>query len=222
MSVEGTLRDRPPADLQLIETLRWEPDTGFVRLPLHLARFEASAQALGFDCERHLVAAALESAVSAAGRALRIRLTLDSAGRHDVTTQPFVPLTADSLWTIRVATTRLSSDDALLRHKTTRRDLYDRARAEFTRDEADEVLLLNERDELCEGTITTLFLDTGRGPLLTPPLACGLLAGVLRAEMLESGRAVEAVLGESDLRSADALYVGNSLRGLISARMPQD
>jgi len=219
MPLEGTLRDRPAADLRLIETLRWEPDTGFVRLPRHLSRLEASAQALGFACERYLIAAALEAAVSAADCALRIRLTLDSAGTPDVTTQPFVPLAADVVWTVLVATTRLSSDDALLRHKTTRRDLYDRARAEFTRDEADEILLLNERGELCEGTITTVFLDVGRGPLLTPPLACGLLAGVLRTEMLENGKAVEAALGEHDLRSAKAIHVGNSLRGMVRARL---
>ena len=77
-----------------------------------------------------------------------------------------------------MAQTRLRSGDPLLRHKTTRRAVYDRARGEFAPAEADEVLLLNERDEVCEGTITSLFVDAGDGgPLLTPALACGLLAG---------------------------------------------
>ncbi len=219
MPAQGTLRDGPAADLQLIETLRWQPDTGFVRLSRHLARLEASADALGFACQRDRIADLLGAAVSGADHALRIRLTLDAAGTPDVTTQPFVPLAADVVWTLRVAATRLSTRDALLRHKTTRRDLYDRARAEFTRDEADEVLLLNERGELCEGTITTLFLDTGQGPLLTPPLACGLLAGVLRAERLADGGAIEAVLGENELRQSKAIHVGNSLRGMVRARL---
>ena len=34
-------------DLSLIETLRWEPETGFVRLERHLARLARSAAALG-------------------------------------------------------------------------------------------------------------------------------------------------------------------------------
>jgi 4-amino-4-deoxychorismate lyase len=42
---------------------------------------------------------------------------------------------------------------------------------------------------------------------------------VLRGEMIEQGRAKQAVATEADLRAARALYVGNSLRGLIRARL---
>ena len=48
MPAEGALRDGTAAGFELIETLRWEPDTGFVRLDRHLQRLYASAQALGF------------------------------------------------------------------------------------------------------------------------------------------------------------------------------
>ncbi len=82
------------------------------------------------------------------------------------------------------------------------------------------MLLLNERGEVCEGTITNVFIDAGDGgPLLTPPLSCGLLPGVLRAEMLEAGRAVEAILTLADLKTAKELFVGNSLRGLIRVQL---
>ena len=81
------------------------------------------------------------------------------------------------------------------------------------------MILLNERGEVCEGTITSIFIDRGRGPLLTPPLSSGLLAGVLRAEMVESGEAMEAVVTVDDLRRATALFVGNSLRGLVPAQL---
>ena len=74
--------------------------------------------------------------------------------------------------------------DKLLRHKTTRRAVYEAARAEYPAAEADEVLLLNERGEACEGTITSVFLDDGSGILKTPPISCGLLAGVLRTELI--------------------------------------
>ena len=73
-----------------------------------------------------------------------------------------------------------------------------------------------QRGELCEGTITSLFLDDGSGILKTPPLAAGLLAGVLREELVESGRAVEAMLQPQDLSGA-TIHVGNSLRGLVRA-----
>jgi len=53
------------------------------------------------------------------------------------------------------------------------------------------------------------------GILLTPPVACGLLPGVLRRTLLDSGRAVETVLRLEDLVQGPALYVGNALRGLL-------
>jgi 4-amino-4-deoxychorismate lyase len=150
---------------------------------------------------------------------LRVRLTLAQDGKSEVTTQPFTPLAPAAVWTVKIAETRLDANDPLLRHKTTRRAVYDAARAEFSRDEADEVILLNQHGQVCEGTITNVFADTGDGILLTPPLRCGLLPGVLRGELLESGKAREVVLTGNDLRRANAIFVGNSLRGLIRARL---
>ena len=109
--------------------------------------------------------------------------------------------------------------DPLLRHKTTRRQVYEAARAEFSRGEADEVLLVNERGEVCEGTITNVFADVGGPVLVTPALASGLLPGVLRGGMIDKGKVREATMTEADLRAAQAVYVGNSLRGLVRARL---
>jgi len=251
-------------DLSLIETLRWEPETGFVRLERHLARLARSAEALGLpgaeEARKALFAALPPSALPGIspsggeigktqglcstatveldeaslhpisppvgempGRAeggapqppsLRIRIELFPDGRIDVQTAAFTPLTADTLWRLKLAATTLASADPLLRHKTSRRALYAAARAEFPETDAEEVILLNERGELCEGTITSLFLDDGSGPLKTPPLASGLLAGVLREELLETGKAVETTLRPEDL-SGGTIFVGNSLRGLI-------
>jgi para-aminobenzoate synthetase/4-amino-4-deoxychorismate lyase len=55
--------------------------------------------------------------------------------------------------------------------------------------------------------------------LLTPPAASGLLPGVLRAELLASGRAREAVLTPEDLATVDAIYLGNSVRGLVRGEL---
>ena len=145
---------------------------------------------------------------------LRIRLELFPDGRIDVQAAPFAPLAPETTWRLKLAATRLASTDPLLRHKTSRRAAYAAARAEFPAAEADEVILLNERGEVCEGTITSFFLDDGTGVLKTPPLGCGLLAGVLRGELLEGGKAVEATLRPEDL-SRGAIFVGNSLRGLV-------
>jgi 4-amino-4-deoxychorismate lyase len=148
---------------------------------------------------------------------LRVRLTLAKDGKANVTTAPFEPLSSDTVWRLRIAKMRLDSADPLIRYKTTRRQVYEAARAEFSREDADEVLLLNERGEVCEGTITNVFIDMGEPVLATPALNSGLLPGVLRGSLLEGVTAREVVLTEADLRAARAIFVGNSLRGLIKA-----
>ena len=68
---------------------------------------------------------------------------------------------------------------------------------------------------LTEGSFTSLFVERD-GILLTPSLERGLLPSVLRRELLENGRAVEADLTVADLEPG--FLLGNSLRGLIPAR----
>ncbi len=149
---------------------------------------------------------------------LRVRLTLSPSGEIAVTTAPFTPLPENTVWRVAIASTRLDSSNKLLRHKTTRREIYEAARAEHPATDADEVLLLNEKAEPCEGTITSIFLDDGSGILKTPPISCGLLAGVLRTELICERHARVQRLTLGDLQ-AGGLYVGNSLRGLIKAQL---
>jgi 4-amino-4-deoxychorismate lyase len=139
----------------------------------------------------------------------RLRLTLDRTGQIEVTESALVAFSGPVR--LGLAEARLEAGDPWLGVKTTRRAAYDRARAELPAG-LDEVIFLNGAGEVCDGTITTVFFDAGQG-LRTPPLRCGLLPGVLREEMLETGQAQEAVLPAADLPRV-RLWVGNSLRGL--------
>ena len=218
MPAESAVRDGDGPGYALIETFRFEPGSGFVRLERHLARLERSARELGFRYSRDRVDEAL-AGLSSRDAPLRVRLELALDGAVEVTSQPFVPLAPATVWTIGIAEARLDAADPLVRHKTTRRQIYEAARAEFSRDEAAEVVLLNGDGRLGEGSNTNVFVGSGDGLLRTPSLANGLLPGVLRAQLIEEGRAVEADLSPEDLRSAAAIFVGNSLRGLIPARL---
>ena len=124
-----------------------------------------------------------------------------------MTTQPFAPLAA--IRSGRCASRRRGSIPPIRCCATRRRAAtsIEAARAEYPVADADEVILLNERGEVCEGTITNLFLDTGEGgPLLTPRACCGLLPGVLREELLDAGKAREAVLTPADLSGSKAAF----------------
>ena len=189
--------------LKLIETLRAGPAPQ--RLALHRARMAAGATALGWPFD----AKAFDRAASAdPAQGLRLRLTLDAAGRFDVT-QSALPQSA-ATWRLGLAPARLRSDDPWLGVKSTRRAAYDTARAGLLAGQ-DEVIFLNERDEVCDGSITTVFFDRGQG-MRTPPLCCGLLPGVLRTELA----CPEELLSARDLPDV-RLWVGNALRGLIPA-----
>ena len=161
MSAESPVRDGNPAGFDLIETMRWEPAAGFVRFDRHLARLYASARALGFAYDPQRIGEVLKSAITEPSSQLRTRLVLSANGHVQASTQPFEPLPPHKVWTLRIAHNRLDSRDPLLRHKTSRRDVYIKARAGYQMHQADEVILLNERGEVCEGTITNIFADTG-------------------------------------------------------------
>jgi 4-amino-4-deoxychorismate lyase len=198
--VEGALREGGgQPGLKLIETMLWDGARA-PRWPLHLARLGRSADLLGWAVPR--------VAPAGPGHPARLRLTLDREGRVVWTVAPLPPASAE--WRVGLADERLRSDDPWLRVKSTRRAAYDRARAALP-DRLDEVLFLNERGEVCDGSITTVFFDRGQG-MRTPPLSSGLLPGVLRAEL----GCPEEVLVASDLPDV-RLWVGNALRGLIPA-----
>ena len=213
---------------RIIETFGRHPGEGARRIERHLARMERTARALGIPWDTMSALAAMDAtealadqpAAGAVGNAdhasiLRCRLTLDRKGQFDLTTAPLDPTPQE--WRVGVAPDRVRSDNQWLRVKTTNRPLHDRTRREIPAG-IDELLFLNERGHLCEGTITSLFADLGEG-LVTPPLTDGLLPGILRETMLENREAKEAHLTPDDLAGARSVHVGNSLHGLIRARL---
>ncbi len=209
--MESPLHEIVDPDLKVIETLRFDPHDGLVRLDMHLARAARTCTRLRFPFDADAVRRQLDAAVGDAPK--RCRFTVDKAGAVETTLAELPPDPA--LWTVALSPYRLTSNDPWLALKTTRRTRHDLARAEMAAG-IDEVVLLNEFDALCEGTISSIFLQSD-GVLLTPALACGLLPGVLRQQLLETGQAREAHLTLQDMLDAPSIYMGNSLRGLIEA-----
>ena len=218
MSDQGPVPEWRDEQFGLIETLLWTQGEGYYLLAEHLARLAASSATLGFACNAEAVAAALTKAVMATKHPhLRVRLVLSRDGAIETSITPIAPVPPTTIWRVALAQKRFRADDPMLRHKTTRRALYEEELAQATeRDGVDEILFLNEHDEICEGARVNLFVPRG-DRLITPPLSCGLLPGTLRARLIAEGRAIESVLALKDL--PPQFYLGNSVRGLVRATL---
>jgi para-aminobenzoate synthetase / 4-amino-4-deoxychorismate lyase len=212
----------------LIETLLFDPGRGpqgeFWLLDRHLHRLANSARYFGFAFDEWEIRRALASHIEGTRwKRQRVRLLLSEDGTTTVTATGLPVPPSDASMTYVISPTRLASTDLFLFHKTTERQLYDREWQHYHETVgADEVVYLNEAGELCEGSRTSIFIERN-GVYLTPPLTAGVLPGVLRAELLESGRAREARLTVADLTethlaSSGRVYLGNSVRGLLPAR----
>jgi para-aminobenzoate synthetase / 4-amino-4-deoxychorismate lyase len=206
---------------QLIETLRWEEGRGYYLLERHLDRLSRSAAYFGYPCDVEGVRARLSrTAASFTAAAMRTRLLLDEDGLIEIEARPMDRPRPDQILTFVISGLRVNSGDPFVYHKTTLRDLFDR---EFERQQnatgCDEVVFLNERGEVTEGSRTNLFIERD-GDLLTPPVRCGLLAGTLRQDIIEESSLTveERVLAPADLAAAERIYLGNSVRGLLPAR----
>jgi para-aminobenzoate synthetase/4-amino-4-deoxychorismate lyase len=200
--------------LDLIETLRWSPDEGFVRRDRHLARMARSAEFFGIPFDRDRALCALDAVAEHAERDLRVRLVLSEIGEFHCMAAPLGR--PQPRWTYAVSPLRVQSGDALACHKTSWRAHLDDEQTRLARETGcDEVIFLNERGEVAEGSRTNVFVRRNDA-LLTPPLSTGILDGCLRRELIDEGKCHEAVLMPDDLAKGE-VSLGNSLRGLIRA-----
>ncbi|HEX2187403.1 MAG TPA: chorismate-binding protein, partial [Longimicrobiaceae bacterium] len=197
----------PAADFELLETLLHEPGGGFFLLDGHLERMASSARRFGFRWDAERARAALHGAVSGDGP-LRVRLLLARDGGTRVETHPLAPEPAGPA-RVALSARPVDSRDPFLHHKTTRREVYTTRAAE--RPDCDDVILVNERGEVTESTLASVVARLD-GALWTPPREAGLLPGVFRRHLLESGEIRERTLRPEDLRAAEELWLVNSVR----------
>jgi para-aminobenzoate synthetase / 4-amino-4-deoxychorismate lyase len=205
-------------NFDLFETMAWQPDKGFVDFDRHIARLQQSATYWGFSFEETECKKKAQSFARHLNSPSRVRLMMSPNGLIIFQAQPLTPAPTIPA-RIVLAPIHLNSDMPFLYHKTTHRTFYDDIRKKLA-DETGcyECIFRNEKNEMTEGSFTSLFVRKN-GILRTPALSCGLLPGILRQQMLDNGTAIEAVLSLADLQNADALYIGNSLRGLIEAKL---
>ena len=202
-----------PPEFQLLETLMWQE--GYHLLDEHLERMAASAVYFGFRFDERKVRSALQDLAGRMGCvAQRVRVTSARDGDLRIEHRELI---ASRFGRVRISNVQVSSRDCFLYHKTTNRDVFDRELAAAANAGYDDALFFNERSELTEGAGHNIFIVKD-GVWKTPPIQCGLLPGTYRKRCLrENSNAVEEVLVLDDLRSADQIYLCNSVRGMQAA-----
>jgi para-aminobenzoate synthetase/4-amino-4-deoxychorismate lyase len=202
---------------ELIETLRLERGE-YPLISYHLDRLEASASALGFSGDLKAIHSALmEQALNHVQGVFRVRLSLAHNGHFRLEVGAMAQ--GSEAWEAVLSDEILDPENYLLRHKTTVRSRYNNALARLAETpEVFDAIFFNSRGEVCEGARSNVFIERA-GQLLTPSLSCGLLPGVMRRHLLESGRAVESVLTRDDLLGAPKVYLANALRGLLEVTL---
>ncbi|WP_424192902.1 chorismate-binding protein [Ampullimonas aquatilis] len=223
------------ADFELFETMRATATEGIHFRQRHLARLAQSAQALGFVFDAKAIEQALDTAlqtiiptitgtitqtITNTQQTYRLRLAINQAGAVQWRCVPLTALVAQlpagSVKLLLAAQTL--PRHYLLQHKTTRRSHYDSAIQQAEAQGAFDMLFCNEAGELTEGGRSNLLVKLN-GQWCTPPLACGVLPGIMRGVLLEDANwpVREQVLTLADLQQAEALAVCNALRGVLPA-----
>ncbi|KUR73737.1 aminobenzoate synthetase [Novosphingobium fuchskuhlense] len=213
--VKGDVLRLEASSADLIETMAFDPAMGIALLELHLERMKASAAELGFEFDRHALRNAIHVLCFDLDVPSRVRLLVSKAGAHALDAAPLPPALPDPA-ICAVLPLPVAEGDWRLRHKTTDRNFYEGALRAAKAAGAHEALLLRDDGRLTEGSFTNLFVPRG-DVLVTPPAVLGLLPGILRRSLLESGRAIEGDVTMADLEAS--FFIGNALRGLMPARL---
>ncbi len=209
------LTQKSPSDFELIETMLWQ-NGNVVFSDEHVRRLRVSAEYFGFQpCEKvkEQLSGFLETLPKNPQR-IRMRLASDGSLRFEHISVEVPDPSKDVA--IRVSAVRLDPQNIFLRHKTTYRPWYQPTMEKISRGEVFDEIFFNADGFLCEGAISNVFVEI-KGTLYTPPLSCGLLPGILRQNLLQERRCVERKITVEDFLSAEGVYVGNSVRGLLTA-----
>lgn len=210
LTVDGNRDDT--GDFELLETIKWTPAEGFALIDRHMRRLADSAHYFGFALSPQLVDAALASAITGRKTAARVRLRVARSGAAVCEVSDLAPVLPVAR--VALAAAPVDAEDVFLYHKTTRRGVYESAQA--SRPGTDAVILWNQRRDVTEATTHNVVVEIG-GRLITPPVECGLLAGTMRAELIDAGDIEVGQITVEELTSASRVWLINSVSGMIRA-----
>jgi len=134
----------------------------------------------------------------------RLRITLSKSGEMELSRQILSPL-SPSFCKAKLCLQEADLQQAFTYFKTTHRPHLSLGKQES--------IYHNAAGELLETSIGNLVLKIA-GKLYTPPTSLGILPGIYRQHLLETGQVKEKIMTLEDLNQAEAIYGCNAVRGL--------
>jgi para-aminobenzoate synthetase/4-amino-4-deoxychorismate lyase len=214
--IKAGVLHKPRPSFDLLETILWVPERGCWLWEYHLQRLVQSAQYFGFAVDAAQVCGEIEAFTATLAKAPhRLRLLAAKKGGLSITASALMP-EMSIFEPVALAARPIDCMNPFLYNKTTCRTVYD----EILRDcaGAKDVLLYNDQGEVTETTIANVAVDID-GKLCTPPVVCGLLAGTLRAFLLDRGYLQEKVIKIDQLAECRRFFLLNSVRGMQEVRL---
>lgn len=200
---------------ELLETLKLE-NGRFALLDRHVGRLADSARFFEFVFPIQTIMRELEAqARTFSVEARRVRLFVSSRGDVRVESAALEGPTRFPL-PVAMASAPVSRANVFLYHKTSLRTLFERHRGEHP--SAYDVLMWNEEGEVTEFTTGNLVAELD-GMCVTPPRESGLLAGTMRAELIENGEIVERRITRNEITRATRCWLVNSVRGRVPVHL---
>lgn len=196
----------------LLETVRvWRG--GVPLWPWHARRLAASAEVLGVALDLPGVEAALMAWCAAHHADAIVRVQVQPEGAFALAARPVPALRT---FRIGISPVAVQPDDPHLQHKTTERVVYARAAAWAEAQGLDDALLLNTDGRVTESSIASVLVERD-GRVWTPPVADGLLPGVMRRVLIEASCVAERSLSPHELHPPTRLWLCNAARGVWPA-----
>lgn len=193
-------------EFQIIETMKIENGKPLFEKE-HFARMRETAKYFGFKYNTPKLKYSNHGL-------LRILLNKDG----EITTE-LKPL-SDKISTKKITISPIiqNSKNEFLYHKTSYRPWFFDSYKKITEQEIFDEIFFNEKGELTEGARSNILLQIN-GILYTPPLDCGLLGGIYRKKLIETGKCIEKRLYKSDLEKAEKIFCINSVRGMVEVKL---
>jgi len=203
-------------EFSLLESLLWNPETGYYLFPQHLKRLKESAEYFQYPVNFEEIVFQLEKY----GRSLpdsfhKVRLLISRKGAIEITSSPLHP---DEMCypDMGVAKHPIDKHHLFLYHKTTHRQVYQELLAQSP--DYPDLLLYNQDGLVTESTRANIVVEI-ENVLYTPPVHCGLLPGTCRAHLLETHRIFEKEITLTEALNSPSIYLMNSVRGLHKVKV---